>query len=197
MRYEALPDTGVTMNYAKLSKEISCALRRHPEYYGLEPDRAGFVGIDDLIRGINHSHPDAMPVTRNHIEEALAHSSKQRHEFYQDKIRALYGMSFRGRRTLAPRVPPKVLYHGTTPRVLDAIMREGLRPMDRRMVYLSEDFEIAASADARHSWGCEPVVLAVNTVDACANNVEFYQETSHVWLCSYVSPAYLQPISWD
>ena len=128
------------MNYAKLSKEISCALRRHPEYYGLEPDRAGFVGIDDLIRGINHSHPDAMPVTRNHIEEALAHSSKQRHEFYQDKIRALYGMSFRGRRTLAPRVPPKVLYHGTTPRVLDAIMREGLRPMDRRMVYLSEDF---------------------------------------------------------
>ena len=112
------------MNYAKLSKEISCALRRHPEYYGLEPDRAGFVCIDDLIRGINRNHPDAMPVTRNHIEKALAHSSKQRHEFYHDKVRALYGMSFRGRRTLAPRVPPKVLYHGTTPRVLDAIMRE-------------------------------------------------------------------------
>ncbi|MHC5228101.1 RNA 2'-phosphotransferase [Enterococcus sp. LJL99] len=40
-------------------------------------------------------------------------------------------------------VPPKILYHGTANKFLKSIKKEGLIPMSRQYVHLSEDLETA------------------------------------------------------
>lgn len=182
------------MDYVKLSKEISYALLHHPEEFGIEPDDAGFVGIDELIAGINARHPTGEHVSLIDIKRAVLQSTKQRHEIYQGRIRALYGHSYHGRRDLKPVEPPAILYHGTSPRVLDAIMREGLRPIKRQMVHLSADLETALSVGSRHCRADEPVVLQVDATAAHAAGIEFYVGASQVWLCNWVPPQFLQVI---
>jgi len=82
------------MDYVKLSKEISYALRHAPWEYELEMDEDGFVLIEQLLSEINLSNEYGKKITKDDLLYINNNSEKKRWEIIDDKIRALYGHSF-------------------------------------------------------------------------------------------------------
>lgn len=76
-----------------------------------------------------------------------------------------------GKVRYAPAEPPVVLYHGTNRRVLAAIMKEGLKPMGRQYVHLSEGTHFAALAGSRRG---ELAMLKIDALSAKQSGVTFY-----------------------
>ena len=131
------------MDYVKLSKEVSYALRHAPWEYELELDENGFVLIEQLLNSLNSLNEYGRNVTREDLEYIIANSDKKRHEIVGDKIRALYGHSVPNKIEKIPGLPPDILYHGTAKRFVDSIMKDGLLPMKRQYVHLSVDTTMA------------------------------------------------------
>ena len=137
------------MDYVKLSKEVSYALRHAPWEYELELDENGFVLIEQLLNSLNSLNEYGRNVTREDLEYIIANSDKKRHEIVGDKIRALYGHSVPNKIEKIPGLPPDILYHGTAKRFVDSIMKDGLLPMKRQYVHLSVDTAIATLVGKR------------------------------------------------
>ncbi len=172
-----------------ISKEISYALRHHPEEYGLVPDPEGFVEIADLLAAINARHPGRRPVTESDLEEIVATSEKKRHEIVGTSIRALYGHSFAQKIERTPADPPAILYHGTARRFLPSILEQGLLPMGRQCVHLSADVPTALEVGRRRD--AHPALLVVDTAAAKAAGICFYEGNEKVWLADRIPPEYL------
>lgn len=92
---------------------------------------------------------------------------------------------------LKPKTPPCILYHGTNDRVLDAILKDGLKPMKRAFVHLTEDLVRAKMVAARRRVG-NGVVLVVDTQDSALNGTHFYLGEDDVWLVDHVPPSALE-----
>lgn len=172
-----------------ISKEVSYALRHHPEEFGLAPDEQGFVPVDELLAALNARHVSKRPVTRTDLEQIIATSSKQRHQICGNRIRALYGHSFATRIDHAPATPPDVLYHGTARRSLASIRQQGLLPMGRQYVHLSTTVAMAREVGARHD--AHPAILLVDAKAAASDGIRFYPGNNDVWLADWVPPQYL------
>ena len=84
--------------------------------------------------------------------------------------------------------PPEFLYHGTADRFLDAIMKEGIKPMSRLYVHLSKDVDAALKVGKRH--GC-PVILKIHSGDMYKDGYSFYLSENGVWLTKKVDVKYL------
>lgn len=166
-------------NYQKLSKEISYALRHAPWEYELELNDEGWVSVNQLLNSLKHSN-QWKDVTKENIEKMISLSEKKRHELTNNKIRALYGHSIPMKIIKEEVVPPKLLYHGTSPKYLESIMRDGLLPMTRQYVHLSEDLKTAKIVGKRKH--VNPVILVIDSKKACKNNVRFYLGNEKVWI---------------
>ena len=169
------------MNLVELSKEISYALRHTPWEYELELDEQGFVPIAQLLHALNESGAYEREITQADLEQSIATSEKKRHEIVADKIRALYGHTIPQIIKKEPEIPPAVLYHGTTHRVLPQILQDGLKPMQRQYVHLSIDVETATRVGKRRD--PEPIILKINTVAAQKVGILFFVGNDKVWLC--------------
>lgn len=172
-----------------ISKEISYALRHHPEEYGLALDAQGFVEIADLLAAVNAKHPGRRPVTSSDLEEIVATSEKKRHEISGTRIRAPYGHSCREKVVHEQAVPPSVLYHGTARRFLPSIFDLGLLPMKRQYVHLSADIPTALEVGRRRD--ARPALLIVDAKRASASGIGFYEGNGSVWLADPIPPKYL------
>lgn len=176
------------------SKEISYALRHRPEKYGLELDSFGYVWLSDLISAINKKHnsssyePDSY-LSKDDIYEIIKQSDKKRFEIWGDcKIRAMYGHSCK-EIVHDSGIPPNVLYHGTTRDAFDKhIIDEGLKPMNRQYVHLSESIDTAIKVAKRRSK--DIVVITIDSAKMVKNGVVFYVGNDKVWLCDSVKPKY-------
>ena len=177
------------MDYTKLSKEISYALRHAPWEYELELDSKGFVPIEQLINAINESGNYDRPITISDLEYIIKNSDKKRHEIQGDRIRALYGHSIPMHISKDLIVPPDVLYHGTTHKALDAILNDGLKPMGRQYVHLSIDTDTAIQVGKRRD--NDPVILVIDAQKAYADGISFYKGNDKVILADYVSAQYI------
>ena len=171
-----------------LSRTISHALRHEPWLYELELDDEGWVSVDDLLGALRDARA-WRAVSRANLERIIAESDKRRFELRGGKIRALYGHSTPKRLLKTPASPPTTLFHGTSRGALEAIRREGLRPMARQYVHLSVD-EPTALQVARRKRG-EPVILVVAAAEAHRQGVGFYQGNELVWLADSVPPAFI------
>lgn len=180
------------MNLATLSKEVSYVLRHAPEEYGLVLDKDGFVLIDKLLVALNAKGGYDRAITTDDLREIIATSSKKRHEIVGDKIRALYGHSVNTVIDKEASQPPAVLYHGTTHEALEAILKDGLKPMGRQRVHLSTDIETATSVGSRRD--NNPVILEIDAASANAKGVVFYKGNDKVWLADAVPPRYIKQI---
>ncbi len=80
------------MDYMKLSKEVSFALRHEPWKYELELDENGWVDIDQLIESLRCDRKWKSLDTKD-LEIMIEKPDKKRHEIHDGKIRALYGHS--------------------------------------------------------------------------------------------------------
>ncbi len=178
------------MDYVKLSKEISYALRHAPWEYELELDESGFVPIEQLLHSLNLNNEYGRDVTKEDLEYIISNSDKKRHEIVGDKIRALYGHSVPCKIEKTQGVPPSILYHGTAKRFLDSIMRDGLLPMKRQYVHLGVDTDMATLVGKRRD--DNPVILEIDAKSASNDGIIFYIGNDKVWLCDKLPAKYIK-----
>lgn len=170
-----------------LSKLMTKMLRHAPEQFGLAlATEDGSCPVEELLAALRRQRRWA-GVTLADVEHVVRTCPKQRYALEGGRIRARYGHSERV--SYAPGTPPAVLYHGTNERALPVIEREGLKPMGRQYVHLSEGLDFAGLAGSRRG---ELVIVAVDTAQAAAAGVVFYPAGQEVWLADAVPAASLR-----
>jgi len=171
-----------------ISKWLSLILRHSPETAGLTLDANGWVAVEELLR---QSADKGQRFDRGMLEEVVVTNDKQRFALSDDglRIRANQGHSVSVDLQLEPCEPPEVLYHGTVPASLAAIIRDGLKPMSRQHVHLSADRETADRVGSRRG---KPTILVVRSGQMWRDGHRFYRSANGVWLANAVPPAYLE-----
>ncbi|WP_379154342.1 RNA 2'-phosphotransferase [Paenibacillus sp. sgz5001063] len=168
-----------------LSKFMTKLLRHTPAEYGLLLDpEDGSCLLDDLLSVITAA-PKWTEISEEDIRQVVRNSEKQRFSIEGERIKARYGHSH-AKLAYEPGTPPEVLYHGTHTTAMSAILKEGLQPMGRQYVHLSEGLHFASLAGSRRG---KLVLLTVDTVKAAHMGVTFYYAGNEVWLAEPVPPA--------
>ncbi len=168
------------MNYKRLSKTLSHALRHAPEQYGITLDEEGWTTTDELFEALGKRNPMWRSLREKNLHEMQAQASKQRFEIQEGKIRAFYGHSIKAKITKTPSEPPEILYHGTPRKVVPLIMDSGLKPMSRQYVHLSADRATAEMVGRRRD--SKPEILQVRAKEAFDAGIAFYVENDLIWL---------------
>jgi putative RNA 2'-phosphotransferase len=173
----------------KISKRLSLHLRHEPETLGIALDDAGWTEVDTLLDAFSRRY---FPLTREALDEVVRDNEKQRFAFDETgrRIRASQGHSVEIDLQLEPIEPPEFLYHGTGEKSVAAILREGLRRMDRHHVHLSPDTETARRVGQRHG---KPAVFRVRAAAMRASTgAVFFRSANGVWLVDAVAPEWLE-----
>lgn len=171
------------------SKTMSYALRHRPEEFGLVLDNEGWVNIKTFCAALA-GRKGGVSLTEEDIAQIIAGSEKKRFEMSGGKIRATYGHSTENKIEFSPAVPPAVLYHGTSNRVLDSIRKNGLLPMNRQYVHLSSDIATARKVGERHDRN--PVILMVDAAKMHADGMKFFHSANDgTWMCEKVPFRYI------
>lgn len=173
----------------RLSKFVSGALRHFPDDAGLSVDDHGWTEYRELVEAVTDRYSWAEP---EHVEAVVATDSKGRFERRGDRIRAAYGHSIDV--TLEPTAStvPERLYHGTAPRNLEAILDEGLKPMGRQQVHLSETAEEAREVGRRHA--DDPVLLTVDAEAMRRDGFEVDRRGTGTYTVDRVPAQYVEPM---
>lgn len=139
-------------DHRRLSKAMAFLLRHQGPNKGVLIDKAGFASMDDLALALN--------VDSSHLLAVAEHPGEPRFEVRDGRIRALYGHSLDVVIDAGIKVgAPTSLYHGSSWSTLDAIVQDGLIPMQRRMVHLTNVAEEAMAVGERKG---APIVLAID-----------------------------------
>lgn len=173
------------MEMEKTSVFLSLVLRHKPEAAGITLDEHGWAEVSELLDGINAT---GRKIDMEMLEEIVRTDEKGRYSL-KTLIRANQGHSAPVDVELKETVPPEVLYHGTATKSLEAIRKEGIKPMNRLYVHLSKDLETATKVGARHG---ECVILKLNTKKMVEDGVKFYLSENGVWLTKYVDVKYIE-----
>ncbi|HET91369.1 MAG TPA: RNA 2'-phosphotransferase [Chloroflexi bacterium] len=179
----------------KLSKFLALILRHQPERFALELDGEGWASLAEVLE-IVQGLPNFRWATRADVMAVVEGGSgdgKRRFEVEGERIRARYGHSMDQPVRYEPCSPPELLYHGTSPTVVEGVRREGLRPMKRQYVHLSPDCGTALRVGARHvSHGERPVLLTVRAAEAHEAGIQFFRADETVYLAERIPPAYVE-----
>ena len=170
------------------SKFLSYVLRHEPHAIGLSLDREGWGNIDELIEGAKKS---GHALDTDLIRAVVDSNDKKRFAISEDglRIRAVQGHSTQSVSiAYLEKVPPAFLYHGTASRFLESILKEGLKPGERRHVHLSENIETATAVGQRYG---KPVVLKIEALRMHQQGFKFYQADNDVWLTTSVAPEFI------
>ena len=97
------------MDYRKLSKTISRALRHAPADFGLALDEEGWTPVADLLTALARMRHQWQHLTEADLRAMMAQAAKQRYELRDGRIRALYGHSISQRIQKEPTPPPALL----------------------------------------------------------------------------------------
>ena len=167
----------------KKARYLAAVLRHHPEQIGLQIDeRGGWAHLPDLIR---LSNDNGIPLLRAEVMNIIENDPKRRFTYKDGRVRAAHGHSIKVDLQLMREVqPPRYLYHGANASRMTSIRKEGILPVKRLFVHLTEDpCEAAEVAERRVG---EPVVLKVDT--SLVTN-DLMRSDSGVWLTEWVDYA--------
>ena len=173
------------------SRFLAYVLRHDPASVGVRLDDAGWVDVGTLLAALA-AH--GRPLTPERLGRLVDGLDKKRFELRDGRVRAAQGHTVPVDLGLAPARPPDRLYHGTVERSLARILAEGLSPMRRQDVHLSQTPQAARVVGARRG---RPVVLVVDAAAAHAAGQVFRQAGNGVWLTGPVPAAYLQVFAPD
>ena len=174
----------------QLSRTISHALRHAPEAHGLVLDETDSVALGDLVLALRKSAKEFAELDELDIVELTFEAQKVRHEIQSGRIRALYGHSVEQRRPMIAADAPDMLFHGTAPAALEALLEHGLQPMGRQFVHLSPDTEIAVTVGSRKT--AKPIILEVQARLAEKDGEKFFQMTDKIWLAEKVAAKFIR-----
>ena len=166
---------------------MSLVLRHNPSIIDAVLDGNGWLDVDVLIEGMNRK---GIRIDKDGVQQVVRENDKQRFALNEDgtKIRANQGHSVVVDVELSQRIPPATLYHGTVQTFLEAILEEGLKPMNRQHVHLSADIDTAKNVGSRRG---KPIVLTVNTAEMSRDGSVFYCSENGVWLTDVVHHKYI------
>lgn len=172
----------------KLSKFLALVLRHEPERVGIKLDPAGWVAVEELLRGCAAS---GLPISREQLEHVVEVNDKKRFAFSEDgqRIRASQGHSIEVDLEYTPCDPPEFLYHGTVERFLASIQAQGLQKGQRHHVHLSPDAGTARAVGARRG---APVILKVKSGEMHRAGHQFFRSANGVWLTEHVPPTFIE-----
>jgi putative RNA 2'-phosphotransferase len=166
---------------------MSLILRHKPEQFGILLDPEGYTPIDDIVRAIRESVPDACVEDLRQVVQ-LVEPDKARFSIDGPDIRANYGHSLSQRIAQQRLVPPGILLHGTSAKALPGIRREGIHPMRRQYVHLTTNRELAGRVGSRHG---KAVILEIDALRASKAGVAFYRANESFWLTDFVAPDFI------
>ena len=161
------------------SRKLAYLLRHDKEY---DFDQRGWRTVADLVG--NHGF------TIEELSEIVGTDDKQRFEFSDNMtmIRARQGHSVSVDAELEEKEPPAILYHGTAKKNIESIQTNGILPVKRLYVHLSEKEETAINVGRRHG---EPIVFAIDAKRMHENRIRFYLSRNGVWLTEFVDSEFL------
>ena len=171
------------MDLTRVSRYLSLILRHKPEVAGIELDKHGWAKVSELL--------PAMKIDMETLEEIVRTDEKGRYSFNDNKtlIRANQGHSIDVDVELERQYfMPAVLYHGTSWKNVDSIMKTGINSGGRKYVHLSGDKETALKVGKRHG---KPVVLEIDTFRMHINGFVFYKSKNGVYLTEHVPAEYI------
>lgn len=177
------------MDFQELSKIISHALRHAPEEYGIDLDNEGWVEIESLLNALTAIDVKWKSLSVDVLQEMIDSSEKKRHEIEGNYIRAIYGHSVDGKFNTHESIPPIILYHGTSRASAPLILEEGLKPMSRQYVHLSQLEKEAIRVGKRKDK--IPVILIIDAAKAFSEGVKFYIGNDRIWLSDYIPPRFI------
>lgn len=172
---------------AALSKLMSLVLRHKPDAFGVVLDAEGFTPLDALLDAVRSRFPDCSLADLRLVVRTVE-PSKQRFCIRGPDIRANYGHSLGPRVRHPEATPPSLLLHGTARSRVRRILSEGLRPMSRQYVHLTQDEKLALLIGSRHG---KPQVLRVDASAASAGGCTFYRAGDAFWLVTFVPPQFI------
>ncbi len=160
-------------------------LRHNPSKFGVKVDEFGYTSVSSLVESVN-SQTYWEDIKSVDIIDVV-NSDKKRYTLSGDLIKANYGHSFPVKHSESELPVPNSLYHGSNKRSLDFIKNkdEGIKPMDRHRVHLSEEKDFASDAAARRP---NPILLRINTKSALRSGVVFTHAGNGVWLSTTIPP---------
>lgn len=180
---------GVKMdNYmTSLSKFLALILRHKPAKIGITLDEEGWVDVDELIEKMSVK----TPITREILLNIIESDSKGRFSLSKDgsRLRAVNGHSVKVDVKPELITPPDILYHGTSMKSIPSIAKQGLTPMSRLYVHLSENQEIAREVGARHG---QEIVLTIDAAAMVKDGLRIYRAENGVYLTDFVPTEYLR-----
>jgi putative RNA 2'-phosphotransferase len=172
-------------NRTKVSKFLSYLLRHGPKKFGLDTDRYGFADFDKVFRILTERFPG---IEKKDVNDLVESDSNKRFEIKGGRIRARYGHSIEiepGEECLNV---PDVLFHGTSPKSLDSILKEGLKPGRRKFVHLSLSVEEAMRVGRRKD--IKPLILKIDAKRANIDSLKFWKE-ENIHLTEEIPPQYI------
>ena len=175
-------------NERRISKFLSLVLRHRPEKIGITLDEAGWTPVTDLLAKINYS---GLTIDLETLKAVVKNNQKQRFSFDEtmENIRANQGHSVKVNLGYQAKIPPNILYHGTTIRFRTSILSEGLKKMNRHHVHLSANTTTATSVGIRHG---KLMLLEVLAGDMQSDGFTFFESENGVWLTDHVPVKYLR-----
>jgi putative RNA 2'-phosphotransferase len=172
-------------NAERFSRWMAYVLRHQPDRYGLQPDRHGYVDLEEFLQVAKHRYPAQSP---QRLRDLVESSERDRFEVVGGRVRARYGHSIPVEPLGPPVEPPPQLYHGTEATRIEAILASGLQPLDRRMLHLSQTIEEGLAVARRKT--DRPAVFRIHAQAAHEAGVAFYRE-SKVYLVSRIPARFL------
>ena len=173
----------------RFSRWMAYVLRHNPERYGLQTDRHGYVDLREFLAIAQRHYPE---LTENRLKSLIDTGGAARFELSGDRVRARYGHSIPVEPVGPPVEPPPQLFYGTDAARLDTLLSQGLNPMDRRLLHLSQTAEEALSLARRKSE--QPAILHIRAREAAQAGVSFHLEGA-VYLASFIPPRFVERLA--
>lgn len=171
----------------RASKFLSLVLRHKPEVIGIRLDANGWADCQTLIHAMQQR---GLAITHSILHDIVAEDEKGRYSLdsHGRRIRANQGHSIAVELGLISLEPPEVLLHGTAQQALGLIYRDGLLPMGRLHVHMTDDLDAALRTGKRHG---DPMVLMIQARVMFSRGHEFYRSENGVWLARHVPVEFL------
>ena len=173
----------MTEEIKRKARYLTLLLRHSPEKENLEMDVQAYVSVDSVLL--------ALKLTQKELEWIVTNDNKSRFKFNYNKtkIRASQGHSLPWvKLQYASQIPPPILYHGTSWKNYEKILKAGgIDKMDRQYVHLSSDIHTATNIGKRHG---ECKIINIDTFSMIKDGIQFYLSDNDVWLVDSIDKKY-------
>jgi len=182
-----------TLRLQKLGRFLSLLLKHRSVRFPIQLDAEGYASFKDVMHILKRL-PNFRWASVTDVKAVLDLPGPQRFELSGGQAKSMRIRAHHGHTSIRPQyeavTPPDLLYYGTTSENLDAIRREGIRPLERQYVRLAADLSTARSIALRVT--PDPIILHIDAVAAHAANYQFYNPTPGIYLTDSIPLRFIQ-----